>query len=112
MRFAHTHIFVNEFVKWPRPLNSIGRLKLGHPGWQLFKLVAKRQQEKQMSLGKDSCSKKVKFRCHNSCLVNIGTGTGTLKRDTTKEHTHVRLEKQNKVAKATVHQMQVSVTHK
>ena len=46
--------FVNEFVKWPRPLNLIGRLKLGHPGWQLFKLVAKRQQEKQMSLCKDS----------------------------------------------------------
>ena len=46
--------FVNEFVKWPRPLNLIGRLKLGHPGWQLFKLVAKRQQEKQMSLGKEN----------------------------------------------------------
>ena len=55
MRFAQSTLtFVNEFVKWSRPLNSIGRLKLGHPGWQLFKLIAKRQQEKQMSLGKDS----------------------------------------------------------
>ena len=63
-----TLIFVNEFVKWPRPLNSIGRLKLGHPGWQLFKLMAKRQQEKQMSLGKDSSVQK-SFRIFLQNLV-------------------------------------------
>ena len=31
--------FVNEFVKWSRPLNSIGRLKIGHPGWYFSKRV-------------------------------------------------------------------------
>ena len=39
-----TLTFVNEFVKWPRLPYLIGWLKLGHPGWQIFKLIAKRQQ--------------------------------------------------------------------
>ena len=38
--FAYaTLTFVNEFVKWSRPLNSIGRLKIGHPGWHFSKPV-------------------------------------------------------------------------
>ena len=39
-----TLTFVNEFVKWPRLPYLIGWLKLGHPGWHIFKLIAKRQQ--------------------------------------------------------------------
>ena len=38
--FAYaTLTFVNEFVKWSRPLNSIGWLEIGHPGWHFSKPV-------------------------------------------------------------------------